>query len=91
MRDSVKFDADVLRRFGQASVAVADVARSASGVDLADSDEYVDMGIVRGARQLDNGVSVHVQILGEHVAGEGEYVMAAGEPAVVAVTAVQVQ
>src|SRR6202030_1365636 len=89
----VEFDADRtrLRCGGQTSVSVADIVRSATGIDLAHPHEHVDVRDVRGVRKLDDRVARDVQIRGQGVAREAEYVWSTGQPAVVAVSALRGQ
>lgn len=86
--DGVPLDADQLRRVTKAPVAVADIAGPALRVHLADPNEHVDVGVVRAVHQLDDGVSVHAEVVGEGRPGEAQHIGARGQPAVVAVTAV---
>ncbi|CKS86306.1 Uncharacterised protein [Mycobacterium tuberculosis] len=88
MGDGVQLDADQLRRVTKAPVAVADIAGPALRVHLADPNEHVDVGVVRAVHQLDDGVSVHAEVVGEGRPGEAQHIGARGQPAVVAVTAV---
>src|ERR1700733_13295279 len=88
VRDRVQVQADVVGRVGQLPVAVADILGAALGVDFADPAENFDGRVFGAVCQLGDGVAVHVQIIGKHVAGEAEHIAASHQLGVVAVTGV---